>query len=124
MYTVDPKLQALSFEYMEDLAVKDIFLDFGLHILLKNGCTIVQSSLVVQSESLHDCGLILDDFPTSSMLIQSGAYQLVFIDFGLSFMSIFPVDKADALYVLEWALLLVHSSYESVRIWVQKVIHL
>ena len=101
MYTVDPKLQALSFEYMEDLAVKDIFLDFGLHILLKNGCTIVQS-----------------------MLIQSGAYQLVFIDFGLSFMSIFPVDKADALYVLEWALLLVHSSYESVRIWVQKVIHL
>ena len=48
MYTVDPKLQALSFEYMEDLAVKDIFLDFGLHILLKNGCTIVQSSLVAQ----------------------------------------------------------------------------
>ncbi|RVW93533.1 hypothetical protein CK203_035010 [Vitis vinifera] len=91
MYTVDPKLQALSFEYMEDLAVKDIFLDFGLHILLKNGCTIVQS-----------------------MLIQSGAYQLVFIDFGLSFMSIFPVDKADALYVHEWPLLLVHSSYENV----------
>ena len=74
----------------------------------------MQSSVVVQSESLHDCGLILDYFPTSSMSIQSGAYQLVFIDFGLSFMSIFPVDKADALYVHEWPLLLVHSSYENV----------
>ena len=81
--------------------------------MLKNGCMIVQSSLVVQSESLHDCGLILDDFPTSSMLIQSGAYQF-FIDFELSFMSIFPVDKVDVLYVLEWPLLLVHSSYENV----------
>ena len=41
------------------------------------------------------------------MLIQSGAYQF-FIDFELSFMSIFPVDKANVLYVLEWPLLLVH----------------
>ena len=37
-------------------------------------------------------------------------------------MSTFPVDKVDALHVLEWPLLLVHSSYENVWIWVEKVI--
>ncbi|KAH0455235.1 hypothetical protein IEQ34_015267 [Dendrobium chrysotoxum] len=44
------------------------------------------------------------------MIIRKGTNQLVLIDFGLSFTSTIPEDKAVDLYVLERALLSMHSS--------------
>ncbi|KAE9460688.1 hypothetical protein C3L33_07475, partial [Rhododendron williamsianum] len=59
---------------------------------------------------LHDGGLIHGDLTTSNMLIRDNTNQLVLIDFGLSFTSTLPEDKAVDLYVLERALLSMHSS--------------
>ncbi|CAN8277209.1 unnamed protein product [Cochlearia groenlandica] len=59
---------------------------------------------------LHDGGLAHGDLTTSNMLVRSGTSQLVLIDFGLSFTSNLPEDKAVDLYVLERALLSMHSS--------------
>ncbi|KAK9945260.1 hypothetical protein M0R45_010785 [Rubus argutus] len=59
---------------------------------------------------LHDGGLIHGDLTTSNLLIRAATNQLVVIDFGLSFTSTLPEDKAVDLYVLERALLSMHSS--------------
>ncbi|PHU16452.1 TP53-regulating kinase [Capsicum chinense] len=59
---------------------------------------------------LHDGGLVHGDLTTSNMLLRSASNQLVLIDFGLSFTSTLPEDKAVDLYVLERALLSMHSS--------------
>ncbi|KAM0041453.1 putative non-specific serine/threonine protein kinase [Helianthus debilis subsp. tardiflorus] len=52
----------------------------------------------------------IGDLTTSNMLRRSGSNQLVLIDFGLSFVSTLSEDKAIDLYVLERALLSMHSS--------------
>ncbi|KAK4539536.1 hypothetical protein RGQ29_031907 [Quercus rubra] len=63
---------------------------------------------------MHDGGLIHGDLTTSNMLLKSGTNQLesslflffllVLVDFGLSFTSTLPEDKAVDLFVLERAL--------------------
>jgi TP53 regulating kinase-like protein len=59
---------------------------------------------------LHDGGLIHGDLTTSNMLLDDKTGQLVLIDFGLGSTSTLPEDKAVDLYVLERALLSMHSS--------------
>ncbi|KHN22776.1 TP53-regulating kinase, partial [Glycine soja] len=59
---------------------------------------------------LHDGGLIHGDLTTSNMLSKSHTKQLVLIDFGLSFTSTLPKDKPVHLYVVERALISMHSS--------------
>ncbi|KAL3518850.1 hypothetical protein ACH5RR_021439, partial [Cinchona calisaya] len=86
LYSVDPVLHSLTFEYVEGPSIGDAI------------------------GKLHDGGLVHGDLTTSNMLVRSGTNQLVLIDFGLSFTSTFPEDKAVDLYVLERALLSMHSS--------------
>ena len=65
--------------------------------------------------TLHDGGLVHGDLTTSNMLLrqnEDGKRDLVLIDFGLSFNSTLAEDKAVDLYVLERALLSLHSAHE------------
>ncbi|XP_068664502.1 uncharacterized protein [Aristolochia californica] len=86
LYALDPLLHTLTFEYVEGPAVKEAI------------------------ATLHDGGLIHGDLTTSNLLLKSGTNQLVIIDFGLSYTSTLPEDKAVDLYVLERALTSMHSS--------------
>lgn len=110
LYSVDPMLHTLTFEYVEGPSVKDIFLDFGLHGGVEEQMDDIAMQIGHAIGKLHDGGLIHGDLTTSNMLIRSGTNQLVVIDFGLSFTSTLPEDKAVDLYVLERALLSMHSS--------------
>ncbi|RVW54798.1 EKC/KEOPS complex subunit bud32 [Vitis vinifera] len=110
LYSVDPVLQTLTFEYVEGPAVKDVFLDFGLHGVAEERMDDIAKQIGDAIGKLHDGNLIHGDLTTSNMLIQSGTNQLVLIDFGLSFTSTLHEDKAVDLYVLERALLSMHSS--------------
>ncbi|KAI9182536.1 hypothetical protein LWI28_026308 [Acer negundo] len=110
LYTVDPVLHTLTFEYVEGLSVKDIFLEFGLHGIVEERLDDIASQIGNAIGKLHDGGLVHGDLTTSNMLIRSGTNQLVLIDFGLSFTSTLPEDKAVDLYVLERALLSMHST--------------
>ncbi|XP_034711903.1 EKC/KEOPS complex subunit bud32 [Vitis riparia] len=110
LYSVDPVLQTLTFEYVEGPAVKDVFLDFGLHGVAEEQMDDIAKQIGDAIGKLHDGNLIHGDLTTSNMLIQSGTNQLVLIDFGLSFTSTLHEDKAVDLYVLERALLSMHSS--------------
>ncbi|KAL3647848.1 hypothetical protein CASFOL_008816 [Castilleja foliolosa] len=83
----------LSFEFVEGPAVKDIFLDFGSQGIVEERLDVIATQIGNAIAKIHDGGLIH-----------------VLIDFGLSFTSTLPEDKAVDLYVLERALLSMHSS--------------
>ncbi|KAI3460885.1 hypothetical protein Pfo_017548 [Paulownia fortunei] len=110
LYGVDPLLHTLTFEFVEGPAVKDILLGFGLQGIVEEQLDDIATQIGDAIGKLHDGGLIHGDLTTSNMLIQNGTKQLVLIDFGLSFTSTLPEDKAVDLYVLERALLSMHSS--------------
>ncbi|KAJ8749526.1 hypothetical protein K2173_025721 [Erythroxylum novogranatense] len=110
LYAVDPKLNTLTFEFIEGPSVKDIFLELGINGVIHERLDDVAKQIGDAIGKLHDGGLIHGDLTTSNMLIQNGTDLLVLIDFGLSFTSTLPEDKAVDLYVLERALLSMHSS--------------
>ncbi|KAL9394815.1 hypothetical protein Peur_014100 [Populus x canadensis] len=110
LYAVDPLLHSLTFEYVEGPSVKDVFLEFGLHGIVEVRLDDIAMQIGDSIGKLHDGGLIHGDLTTSNMLLRMGTNQLVLIDFGLSFTSTLPEDKAVDLYVLERALLSMHSS--------------
>ncbi|GAB4851392.1 hypothetical protein Ancab_030795 [Ancistrocladus abbreviatus] len=110
LYGVDPVLHTLTFEYIEGPAVKDIFLEFGANGLIEERLDDIATQVGDAIAKLHDGGLVHGDLTTSNMLINDGTNKLVLIDFGLSFTSTLPEDKAVDLYVLERALLSMHSS--------------
>ncbi|KAK6940783.1 Protein kinase domain [Dillenia turbinata] len=110
LYFGDPILHTLTFEYVEGPAVKDIFLEFGANCIVEESMDDIAVQIGDAIAKMHDGGLIHGDLTTSNMLIRSDTNQLVLIDFGLSFTSTLPEDKAVDLYVLERALLSMHSS--------------
>lgn len=65
---------------------------------------------------MHDEDVIHGDLTTSNMLLRpgrdDGAYELIVIDFGLSYTSALPEDKGVDLYVLEKAFLSTHPNTE------------
>ncbi|CAH8255987.1 unnamed protein product [Arabidopsis lyrata] len=110
LYAVDTLLHSLTLEYIEGVSVKDIFLDFGANGIIEERLDDVAAQIGAAIAKLHDGGLAHGDLTTSNMLVRSGTNQLVLIDFGLSVTSTLPEDKAVDLYVLERALLSMHSS--------------
>ncbi|KAG1358659.1 EKC/KEOPS complex subunit bud32 [Cocos nucifera] len=110
LYAVDPLLHTLTFEFVNGPSVKEILLDFGLNGVVEERLNDIAIQIGNAIGKLHDGGLVHGDLTTSNMLIKEGTNQLVLIDFGLSFTSTLPEDKAVDLYVLERALLSMHSS--------------
>lgn len=66
---------------------------------------------------MHDEDVIHGDLTTSNMLLRcspdNGEWDLVLIDFGLSYISALPEDKGVDLYVLEKAFLSTHPNTEA-----------
>ncbi|EPZ33535.1 putative serine/threonine-protein kinase BUD32 [Rozella allomycis CSF55] len=52
---------------------------------------------------LHSCDIIHGDLTTSNILVENSSNEIVFIDFGLGYISSLAEDKAVDLYVLERA---------------------
>ncbi|CAI9108623.1 OLC1v1008273C2 [Oldenlandia corymbosa var. corymbosa] len=110
LYAVDPELHSLTFEFVEGSSVKEILLDMGTQGIIEERISDIATQIGDAIAKLHDGGLIHGDLTTSNMLVKSDSNQLVLIDFGLSFISTLPEDKAVDLYVLERALISMHSS--------------
>jgi TP53 regulating kinase-like protein len=110
LYYVDSVRHTLTFEFVDGPSVKDVFLEFGSSVVVEERLDDIATQIGHAIGKLHDGGLVHGDLTTSNMLIRSGTNQLVLIDFGLSFTSTLPEDKAVDLYVLERALLSMHSS--------------
>lgn len=110
LLSVDPVLHSLTFEYVEGPMVKETFLEFGSNGIVEERLQDIATQIGNSIAKLHDGGLVHGDLTTSNMLIRKDTNQLVLIDFGLSFTSALPEDKAVDLYVLERALVSMHSS--------------
>ncbi|XP_049932309.1 uncharacterized protein LOC116250506 isoform X2 [Nymphaea colorata] len=110
LYGMDPILHTLTFEYVEGPSVKDVLLGFGLHGIVEERINDIATQIGDAIGKLHDGGMVHGDLTTSNMILRSSNNQLVLIDFGLSFISTLPEDKAVDLYVLERALVSMHSS--------------
>ncbi|XP_076941455.1 uncharacterized protein LOC143611009 [Bidens hawaiensis] len=110
LYAVDPVSHTLTFEYVEGPSIKDVFLDFGIKGVVEEKMDDIALQIGDTIGKLHDGGVVHGDLTTSNMLWRTDPNQLVLIDFGLSFVSTLPEDKAVDLYVLERALLSMHSS--------------
>ncbi|KAL8029066.1 hypothetical protein ABFX02_14G204600 [Erythranthe guttata] len=110
LYAVDPLMHTLTFEFVVGPAVKDVLLGFGLKGIVEEQLDDIATQIGNAIGKIHDGGLIHGDLTTSNMLIRHDTSKLVLIDFGLSFTSTLPEDKAVDLYVLERALLSMHSS--------------
>ncbi|KAM0862894.1 hypothetical protein ACQ4PT_044976 [Festuca glaucescens] len=110
LYAVDPLPHTLTFEYVDGLCVKDILLGFGSDGINEERLNDIATQIGNAVGKLHDGGLVHGDLTTSNMMIKNNTNQLVLIDFGLSFTSAIPEDKAVDLYVLERALISMHSS--------------
>ncbi|KAE8676062.1 Detected protein of confused Function [Hibiscus syriacus] len=108
--TVDPMLHTLTYEYVEGPSVKDVFLEFGSNGVVQERLAYIATQIGDAIGKLHDGGLVHSDHTTSNMLIRDGTNKLVLIDFGLSFTLTLPEDKAGDLYMLERALISMHSS--------------
>lgn len=77
LYSLDPLLHTLTFEYVEGSSVKDIFLEFGLHGVSEERLEDIAMQIGDAIGKLHDGGLIHGDLTTSNMLIRGGTNQLV-----------------------------------------------
>ncbi|KAH7293747.1 hypothetical protein KP509_28G040500 [Ceratopteris richardii] len=110
LFAVDYALHTITFEFVEGMSVKDILL--GSDPLPSSGGKLesIATKIGVAIARIHDGGLIHGDLTTSNMVVRSDTQDLVMIDFGLSFTSTLPEDKAVDLYVLERALLSLHSA--------------
>ncbi|XP_066387097.1 uncharacterized protein [Miscanthus floridulus] len=118
LYAVDPVLHTLTFEYVDGLSVKDMLLGFGSDGVNEERLNDIATQIGNAVSKLHDGGLVHGDLTTSNMIIKNSNNQLVLIDFGLSFTSTIPEDKAVDLYVLERALISMHSSCGDVQTYV------
>ncbi|GAY40646.1 hypothetical protein CUMW_053560 [Citrus unshiu] len=115
LYAVDPVQHTLTFEYVEGPSVKDIFLEFGLHGIMEEQLEDIALQIGVAKTS-WSVFFFYFLYPLANIVICEDVSQTanifcqVLIDFGLSFTSTLPEDKAVDLYVLERALLSMHSS--------------
>ncbi|XP_024535299.1 EKC/KEOPS complex subunit bud32 [Selaginella moellendorffii] len=107
LFAVDAVTRSITFEFVTGSSVKDILLQSGFPTP-GGELERIAAQIGVSIARIHDGGLIHGDLTTSNMLIHSG--ELVMIDFGLSYTSTFPEDKAVDLYVLERAFLSLHST--------------
>lgn len=110
LFALDSELHTLTFEYIDGPSVKEVLLQAGSIPGYGEQIEDIAVQIGRAVGQLHDGGLVHGDLTTSNMIIHGDSKQLILIDFGLSFTSTLPEDKAVDLYVLERALLSMHSS--------------
>ena len=77
LYSLDPVLHTLTFEYVDGPSVKEILLEFGSHGIIEERLDDIAFQIGDAIGKLHDGGLIHGDLTTSNMLLKSGTNQLV-----------------------------------------------
>ncbi|KAJ3238213.1 TP53 regulating kinase [Chytriomyces hyalinus] len=105
IYLIDPLRNLIYMEYIPGETVKAFFNREMTNDTKRNELSIrIGESLA----KLHTADVIHGDLTTSNLMLREGTQSVVFIDFGLSFISGLAEDKAVDLYVLERALSSTH----------------
>ncbi|CAG8591317.1 1227_t:CDS:2 [Ambispora leptoticha] len=115
VYFVDTENSTIYMEYVEGKTVKDILQeqsdDDEETSRLKN--EEIANNIGIALANMHAADVIHGDLTTSNLLCRDLTGSLVVIDFGLSYVSILPEDKAVDLYVLERTFTSTHPNSET-----------
>lgn len=109
LYHVEMQSSSIYMERIQGRSVKQVLHD---NALSPQGLKGVLAAIGQAVAVLHDAGIVHGDLTTSNMLLQDPDMRLVMIDFGLSYNSTIPEDKAVDLYVMERAFLSTHAQQE------------
>lgn len=99
LYLVDFINSTIYMEYIDSSTVRDLLAD-------SNDFEDIGRQIGSSLSKIHNSDTIHGDLTTSNMLSHQGS--IAWIDFGLSYVSTMPEDKAVDLYVLERAILSTH----------------
>ncbi|KAJ3026688.1 UNVERIFIED_CONTAM: TP53 regulating kinase [Siphonaria sp. JEL0065] len=105
VYLIDPVKSLIYMEFIEGETMKAFF-NRELADAAKRHA--ISTKIGESLAKLHNAEVVHGDLTTSNMMLRAGADSVVFIDFGLSFVSNLTEDKAVDLYVLERALASTH----------------
>ncbi|KAI8617227.1 protein kinase putative [Chytriomyces sp. MP71] len=105
IYLIDPERNLIYMEYIAGETVKAFF---RRELSDAEKRSVISERIGVSLAKLHNVDVIHGDLTTSNMMLREGSQTVVFIDFGLSFVSGLAEDKAVDLYVLERALASTH----------------
>ncbi|KAJ3071162.1 TP53 regulating kinase [Podochytrium sp. JEL0797] len=105
VYLVDPVQSLIYMEFVEGETMKAFF---NRELENEEKRNEVSTKIGASLAKLHNAEVIHGDLTTSNMMLRDSNASVVFIDFGLSFVSGLTEDKAVDLYVLERALASTH----------------
>ncbi|RHZ87486.1 hypothetical protein Glove_34g124 [Diversispora epigaea] len=108
LYFVDMENSKIYMEFIEGKVVKDLILE---NKEIKKDQLAEKIGIAIAR--MHSVDVIHGDLTTSNLLLRDSNKSLVVIDFGLSYVSSLPEDKAVDLYVLERTFLSTHPNFEN-----------
>ncbi|KAG9306188.1 hypothetical protein G9A89_016092 [Geosiphon pyriformis] len=112
VYFVDVNNSSIYMEYIEGKTVRDILRASTTVTDVTTLLNEIARRIGVALANMHAADVIHGDLTTSNLLRRESNGSLVLIDFGLSYVSALPEDKAVDLYVLERAFLSTHPKSE------------
>jgi Kae1-associated kinase Bud32 len=107
LYLVDPEAATIYMERVIGRTLKDIIIED------KADTEKLAESIGIALSKMHTVDVVHGDLTTSNLMLRDDNTSLVIIDFGLSYVSKLPEDKAVDLYVLERAFISTHPNSET-----------
>ncbi|KAI9282892.1 kinase-like domain-containing protein [Umbelopsis sp. AD052] len=107
LYMVDPEAATIYMERILGRILKDIIIEG------KADTDVLADAIGAALAKMHDVDVVHGDLTTSNLMLRDDNTSLVIIDFGLSYVSKLPEDKAVDLYVLERAFSSTHPQTEA-----------
>jgi TP53 regulating kinase and related kinases len=107
LYLVDPEAATIYMERILGRILKDIIIEG------KADTDALADAVGAALAKMHDVNVVHGDLTTSNLMLRDDNTSLVIIDFGLSYVSKLPEDKAVDLYVLERAFSSTHPQTEA-----------
>ncbi|CAI2164183.1 5996_t:CDS:10 [Funneliformis geosporum] len=112
LYFVDTEDSTIYMEFVRGTIVKDLLVTNSEYIQNKGKQDELAKKIGIALAKVHEIDIIHGDLTTSNLMLRESNQSLVVIDFGLSYISSLPEDKAVDLYVLERAFLSTHPNSE------------
>ncbi|KAI9311654.1 tp53rk protein [Dichotomocladium elegans] len=103
LYFVDVPASTIYMERISGITVKQRLLNSQATSYADIDTDLLAQKIGTSLGKMHAQDVVHGDLTTSNLMLRDGSDALVVIDFGLSYVSVFPEDKAVDLYVLERA---------------------
>ncbi|CAB4473122.1 uncharacterized protein OCT59_028337 [Rhizophagus irregularis] len=112
LYFVNTENSTICMEFIQGMIIKDLLISDNEYIQNKEKQDELAEKIGIALAKVHAVDVIHGDLTTSNLMLRESNQSLVIIDFGLSYVSSLPEDKAVDLYVLEKAFLSTHPNSE------------